>query len=79
MESVSFSLKKFNLSVNLKLCQKTQPQFHGHNSMVIKRLRLLALFALLFSLFTPAPLIAAETGLRLVYIGALSGYVKLCG
>lgn len=47
--------------------------------MVIKRLRLLALFALLYGLFTPAPLRAAETGFRLVYIGALSGYVKLCG
>ncbi len=40
---------------------------------------MLVLFALIAGFLAPASLQAAETGFRLVYIGALSGYVKLCG
>ena len=47
--------------------------------MIINRLRLTLLLILICGLLTPANLIAAETGFRLIYIGSLSGYVKLCG
>ncbi len=42
-------------------------------------LRSLAILALLFGLLAPTRSLAAENGFRLIYIGSLSGYVKLCG
>lgn len=72
-------MKKFNHSASLEVRQKTQPQFHGYNSMTINRFRLPLLFVLICGLLAPATLFAAEGGFRLIYIGALSGYVKLCG
>jgi hypothetical protein len=48
--------------------------------MIIKHLRSLAVIALLFGLLlTSTCSQAAENGFRLIYIGSLSGYVKLCG
>ena len=48
--------------------------------MQIKHLRLPAVISLLFTLFlTPTGSLASENGFRLIYIGSLSGYVKLCG
>ncbi len=40
---------------------------------------LLAFITLLFGLMIPARSRAGENGFRLIYIGSLSGYVKLCG
>jgi len=42
-------------------------------------LRSLAVVALLFGLLAPTRSLAAENSFRLIYIGSLSGYVKLCG
>ncbi len=43
-------------------------------------LQLLTVIALLFGLLlTPTCSQAADNSFRLIYIGSLSGYVKLCG
>ena len=47
--------------------------------MITNCLRSLAVAALLLVLLNPARSRAAADSFRLVYIGSLSGYVKLCG
>ncbi|MCK5681859.1 hypothetical protein KAI46_13720 [bacterium] len=48
--------------------------------MTINYLRLLAFLPLLSGLLiSPSNCLATENSFRLIYIGSLSGYVKLCG